>query len=47
MRERRARVIARLERPRRIGMALVIAGIVGFLSIASAVAALLNTEFLF
>jgi hypothetical protein len=47
MSERRAWVVARLERPRRSGMVLVIAGIVAFLSIASAVTALLNTEFLF
>lgn len=47
MQERRAQFIARLEHPRWSGLLLALIGLVGSLSVASAIAVLITTDFLF
>jgi hypothetical protein len=47
MQRRKQHLVRRLERPRRVWVALLIAGVLGALNVASAVAALLSTDFIF
>jgi hypothetical protein len=47
MQRRKDHLLRRLERPRRIGLLLPTAFILGLLDVASALAALLETDFIF
>jgi hypothetical protein len=47
MQRRKKHLVRRLEHPRRIWVVLLIAAIFGALNVASAVAALFSTDFLF
>jgi hypothetical protein len=47
MHRRKEHLLRRLEKPRRIGLLLLIVCIIGTLDVASALAALLSSEFIF